>query len=227
MKRTIPVIAVVIAAVIALVSFKPVELAPRLYPELEAYFKTVNVKEFNKEHVGTLENLKYDIYLSHLDKGNWNVIFYCSENTFRSQASEVFAQTLCYAKKHKQIRVFSAGVSSGEISTKLIEYLSKIGYRITKTEKEGKAIYEVRFSDKADPIVLFSKTTTDISLPTKDVRSVIVCDIKAEAECAAIKTQSVPLNLAFKKVNETDDTEKIQSTLKNIAAEMLYVTGKQ
>lgn len=226
MKKLIPALAVLIATAFAITSFKPTESAPKLYPELEAWFKSINKKDLTKEHVGTLDNLKYDIYLSHLDVGYWNLVFYCSENTFRSQASEVFAQTLCYAKKHKQIKVFSAGLKSGEISAKLIEYLTKIGYRITKTEKDGKTMYEVRFSDKADPIILFSKTTTDKSLPVKDVRPVIVCDIKTEADCAALKTEST-LNLAFKKVSESDNDEKIQSTLKTIAAEMLYVTNRQ
>ena len=159
-------------------SFKPSSVAPKIYPELEAYFKSVETKEFIKEHADGLATIKYYISSSHWDYEDWNLIFYGSENTFGSQASRVFAQTLCYAKNHRKIRAYSAGLTTGEINLKPIEYLTKIGYKITKTENDGKAMYAVRFSDRANPILLFSKTTEDKSLPTKDGTSVRVCDIK-------------------------------------------------
>jgi arsenate reductase (thioredoxin) len=215
----------ILSVAIALTSFKR-QAAPKLYPELEIYFKSVERKEFSTDHLHALENLKSDINLSHLDYDDWNLIFYCSENTFRSQASQVFAQTLCYEKRHKKMKIFSAGLSSGEISPKLIEYLSRIGYKITKSENKGKTMYEAKFSEQADPVVLFSKTTADKSLPTKDVTSVIVCDVKNESDCATLKTESNPLNLAFPKVVATDASDKIETTLKSIAAEMIYVTKK-
>jgi arsenate reductase len=216
----------ILSLAVALTSFKR-DAAPKLYPELENYFKSIETKEFSKEHHDALESLKSDINASHLDYGDWNLIFYCSENTFRSQASQIFAQTLCYAKRHKNMKVFSAGQTSGEIHPKLIEYLSKIGYKITKSDKDGKTIYEVKFSDQANPVVLFSKTTSDKSLPTKDVTSVIVCDVKNETDCADLKTESThPLSLAFQKVISTDANDKIETTLKTIASEMVYVTKK-
>ena len=203
----------ILLVTIVLTSFKR-ETAPKLYPELEAYFKSVETKEFSKDHQDALENLKSDISSSHLDYADWNMIFYCSENTFRSQASQVFAQTLCYARRHKNMKIFSAGQTRGQIYPKLIEYLSKIGYKITKSEKEGNTLYEVKFTDQADPVILFSKTTADKTLPTKDVISVIVCDVKNETDCATLKTESTrPLNLAFPKVTATDGDDKVEKTL--------------
>lgn len=218
-----------VMAVITLItaSFKPASNAPKLYPELESYFSSISKTDYLKTHFQSLEQLKYDINTSDLDYDNSNLIFYCSENTFRSQASQVFAQTLCYAKGHRKMKIYSAGLTSGEINSKLIDYLKKIGYRVTQTQKDGKTAYEIKFSDKADPIILYSKTTADKSLPASSVTSVIVCDIEKETDCAALKTESIPVNLPFTKVMSTDETDKVESTLKSIASEMLYVTSKK
>ncbi len=225
MKKLI-LLCIILPACVLLTSFKR-DAAPKLYPELEAYFKSVETKDLNKDHRQALENLKSDIITtSHLDYVDWNLIFYCSENTFRSQASQVFAQTLCYAKRHKNMKIYSAGLTSGEIHPKLIEYLSRIGYRVTKTEKEGRSIYEVKFSDQADPVILYSKTIDDKTLPIKVDISVIVCDVKHETDCAALNTRSNPLNLAFPKVIITDAADKVETTLKSIAAEMVFITRK-
>ena len=61
MKKTIFVLAALLAVAITFTSFKSESAAPKLYPELEAYLKSVETKEFNKEHLGTLDNLKYVI----------------------------------------------------------------------------------------------------------------------------------------------------------------------
>ena len=161
-----------------------------------------------------------------MDHENWNLIFYCSENTFRSQAAQVFAQTLCNANKFRRMKFFSAGLTSGEINPALIEYFSKIGYKLKKTEKAGKVEYELKFSDKSDPILLYSKTIEDPTLPKKIVTSVIVCDIKKETDCSNLQTETNPVSLAFEKVLPGDNSKKVESTLRSIAAEMLFVTKK-
>ena len=227
MKKLTLLFAVMTGLTVITASYKSAETAPRLYSELQAYFNSISKDEYLKSHLSSLEQIKYDISSSTLGYDDWNLVFYCSENTFRSQASQVFAQTLCYARNYRKMKIYSAGLTSGEISTKLIEYLKKIGYRITQSEKEGKSTYEIRYNDKADPIILYSKTMSDKSLPSRDVTSVIVCDIEKETDCATIKTESRAINLPFTKVNVTDQTDKVESTLKSIASEMLYVTSKK
>lgn len=208
-------------------SFKPKEVPPRIYPELEKYFESLEKKEPAKDHVNALASLKGDISSSSMDYEDWHLIFYCSENTFRSQASQVFATTLCYANKFRKMKIHSAGLISGEVSTKLIDYLTRIGYKITESQNDDKVSYSVRFSDQANPIILYSKATTDKSLPTRYVTSVIVCDINTETDCAALKTESNPLNLAFPKVVATDSQQQAEAILEKIATEMVYVTRKK
>lgn len=226
MKKSIIALSAVVVALITLASFKPVSAPSKLYPELETYFKSITKKDFSTEHVQALENLKSNISFSTMDYSDYNVVFYCSENSFRSQASQILLQTLCYSRKFKKVKSFSAGLSSTEVSPGLITYLTKIGYRITKTEKNGKSAYEVRFSDDASPVILYSKKTDDPTLPKKDITAVIVCDIKTETDCANIKTEFTPFHLAYTKVNDNDGEEKIEALVKDMAAEMLYVTKK-
>lgn len=224
MKNSSVVLLVVIVALITSTSFKPVSASPKLYPELETYFKSITKKDFSTEHVQALENLKSNISFGTMDYSDYNIVFYCSENSFRSQASQVLLQTLCYSRKFKKVKLFSAGLSSTEVSPALISYLTKIGYRINKPEKNGKVAYEVWFCDEVSPAILYSKATDDPRLPKNDITTVIVCDIKTETECANIKTEFTPLHLAFTKVNDTDGEEKVKVLVKDMTAGMLYVT---
>lgn len=215
-----------ILAAITFTSFKERFFAPKLYPQLEAYFKTLNAKQFNKTHFEALANIKHNISTSSFDFGNSNLIFYCSENTMRSQAAQVFAHTLCYVNRYKKVKVFSAGLSSGEVNPKMIAHLTKIGYKVSNEEKDGKNIYSVKFSEMAPPIILFSKIVSDKSLPSKDITSIVVCDVVNETDCANIQTVTNPFNLPFTKVTITDSDQKVEQTLKSIATEMVYVTLK-
>lgn len=226
MKRIIFVFASLITVAITFSSFKSKLAAPKLYPELEAYFHSISNKEFLKNHVQALENLKSNIHFSSMDYSDYNIIFYCSENSLRSQASQILLQTLCFSRKFKKVKAFSAGLTSTEVSPALIAYLTKIGYRISKTQKEGRTAYEVRFSDNANPVTLYSKTVADPSLPKKEVAAIIVCDIKEETDCANLKPEYNPLHLAFTKVNDSDGQDKLEALVKEIASEMLYVTAK-
>lgn len=227
MKKTILSIVIAVTFVIALTSFIKSPPPPPLYAELEAFFKSVDVKQVDKSHISELEGLKRNIATSDLDAGaKWGVIFYCSENSFRSQASQVFMQTLCYANRHRNMLAYSAGLTAAEVDPMLVNYLTKIGYKVTAITKEGRPGYEVRFADKADPIILFSKTVKDKSLPAKDVASVVVCDIAKEVDCTSLKTETTPFHLPFQKVTKADGVDKAETTLKSIAAEMMFVTNK-
>lgn len=226
MKKVISAV-VILTVVMITTSFQSFRFAPKLYPELETYFRAIEAMKFKKDQLSTLENLRYNINSSDMDHLDWNCIFYCTENSFRSQASQVFLETLCYSKKHKKVKAYSAGINSGDINPQLITYLSKIGYKISKVAKAGKTVYEVRYSDNAAPILLFSKTITDNSLPTKEVTPVIVCNRLTEPICDNLKIEAKALELPFPNAGHTDSEVKIEATLKSIATAMQYVTEKR
>ncbi|MGN7722295.1 arsenate reductase/protein-tyrosine-phosphatase family protein [Chitinophaga sp. 22620] len=226
MKKTISVF-VLLLTIVLFSSFNRENAAPRLYPELDRYFAALNLKQVDQSHAQSLENIKSNLSMSNMDRADWNIIFYCSENSFRSQASQVFLQTLSFANKHKNVKVFSAGKTASGVDARLIDYLTQIGYKVSKTERRNATAYEVRFSDQADPIVLFSKPASDKSLPGSDVTSVIVCDSGKEAECKDIQTSSLQFKLPFEKVETADARDKAEKVLKHIATEMAYVTNKR
>jgi len=207
-------------------SFMAPEPAPKLYPELEAYFKSVQNAPLDKKHLESLEGIKYTLSITQMDYLESNFVFYCSENTFRSQVSQVFAETLGYARRFKKVNFYSAGLTTGEISPQLIAYLKKIGYKIDEVEKDGQKSFSVRFSDNADPITLFSKSVSDSSLPQKELISIVVCDTLTENNCKALKTATSPYFLAFEKSLNTDGETKVASLVNKIATEIAYVTKK-
>ncbi len=79
------------------------------------------------EHVQALKNLKSNISFSAMDYSDCNIVFYFSENSFRDQASKILLQTLCYSGKFKKNKIFSAALSSTEVSPGLITYLKRSG----------------------------------------------------------------------------------------------------
>lgn len=85
---------------------------------------------------------------------------------------------------------------------------------------------QVRYSNNANPILLYSKTIADPALPKKEVAAVIVCDVQVETDCSKLKTEFTPFYMAFPKVTATDNDNKVEAIVNNIATEMLYVTKK-
>lgn len=227
MKTYISAITFLFLVGLSMSSFKKQPSKQRIYPEIQAFFKSLNVTKYDKQHFETLENIKYHINTSNLDTEDWNIIFYCSENTFRSQAAQIFAQTLCYANKLKKVKIYSAGYTTGEINPTLISFLKKVGYKVSEEAENTHNVYKIRYSDDADPIILFSKTLTDQSLPVKDITSVIVCDTLKEQNCSKLQTATYRFNLPFEKLKDTDSDELIGATLTSIATEMVYVTTKK
>ncbi|PZR29134.1 MAG: hypothetical protein DI535_03730 [Citrobacter freundii] len=219
-------LAMIIGLTFIVTSFQTHDPTPRLYPKLETYFNSVKSEWIDTKHWQSLENLRYTLATSQLSHEGWNLIFYCSENTFRSQVSEVFAETLSYRKKLKRLGIHSAGLQTGEISEKMIHYLKQVGYRIEAKMQNGSRVYEVRYADDAAPIILFSKIASDPSLPTKNISSVVVCDTITENNCKALTTVSSPYFLGFKKAVDTDEESKITTLVNQIAAEMVYITKK-
>jgi hypothetical protein len=101
MKNYIPLFTVLAFITVIVTSFRQ-PVAPKLYPELEAYFKAIDAKQYPKEKFSVLENLRQNINSTTIDNIDWNCIFYCIENTFRSQASQVFLATLSFDRKFKE-----------------------------------------------------------------------------------------------------------------------------
>lgn len=227
MKKYISLFTILAVITVVVTSFRPPVVAPKLYPELDAYFKVIDAKQYPKEKYPVLENLRQNINATTIDNLDWNCIFYCTENTFRSQASQVFLATLSFDRRFKRVKAFSAGVTAGEINPKLIDYFSKIGYKVTKAEKDGKTAYEVRYSDDVKPILLYAKTTTDPSLPKLEITSVVVCDRAAEPVCKDLKTASYSFELPFQNVNADQSDAEVEATLKNIAMAMKFLTEKK
>lgn len=227
MKKPISVFVLLLTAAVALMSFRRETTAPRLYPELEKFFVSLNTREYDKTHLQSLESIKTNLNASNFDRDDWNIVFFCSENSFRSQASQVFLQTLSYANRFRNVRAYSAGKSATTVDARLIEYLTHIGYKVSPREWKGVTAYEVRFSDQANPIVLYSKLASDKTLPNADVTSVVVCDSKKEAECNGFQTTSLHFDLPFEKVTASDDAQKSEQILKSIATEMAYITNKK
>ena len=227
MKKSISILFSLLSfLVLCAFSFKASTPPSTMYPALEAFFSSLETKKIDNSRLPALQKIKEDISSSNQYFDETNLVFYCSENSFRSQASQVFAQTLCAVNKRRKVKVFSTGVVATEVDPRLISYLKKIGYKVNSTINEGKITYELKYSDRSDPIILYSKGPTDKTLPKNNITSIIVCDMQMETECKDLHTATTAVKLPFVKITKGDTDDKIELTIRNIAAEMAYVTKK-
>lgn len=203
-------------------AFKP-HAPAKIYPEIEAYFKSLDTKPLEVKHANTLINLQHSVNGSRMDYIDWNYIFYCEANSTKSQAAQVFLHTLAYAGKFKKVKIYSAGATKGMVDQHLIVGLTRIGYKVNKSSRKDEVAYEVRFSDKADPVILFAKDARDKSLPVSNVTSIVLCDTTTGKSCSEILTPSTPFYLPLSTPTESKDKDSI---LKEIAGAMVYVTKK-
>ncbi|UPK72468.1 hypothetical protein [Chitinophaga filiformis] len=198
--------------------------APKLYPELVKYFASVKNNSINKNDKEALDILKGALALASMDSKDLNFIFLCKDNSFRSQVAQIFLETLSTTKKVKRVKSLSAGEASGEIDARLIDFLNKIGYKVSKTTVNNKVGYEVKYSDEAPAILIYGKDMNDPALNVKETYPIAV-DPADFAHWEEVKF-SYPLSKlevdGFKDLASAD----IDTAMGSIAACMVYLTDK-
>lgn len=195
------------------------QLLPRIFPAIQKYFDELDLKDVSAENLSALESLRYGIGLNEQDK-QWNIVFYSANDSLLTLAAHVFFQTLTYKNKIKKTSVYSTVGEASNIDIRLLPYLESIGYRIKKTENNGKAAYEITYSEKADPILLFAQAPAVINLTPTRTTAVAICKTQ---DCKMSTTIAAEDSFKLKFQSSRSDDTSMTNSLKEVATNIMYI----
>lgn len=167
--------------------------SPKIYPKIAAYFEKLDKEAYRGDNLSTLETLKYNFKFGERD----SVVLVCSGNSFRSQALQVFLETKLAEKKKRKVAVYSCGYKAVNIDERLIGMLKKIGYKVDSSQMNGQQVYQVRYSDVYEPVLLYPKTCNEKQLPVKPLISILAC-AEEPGKCEEQSNASIKINLSYK-----------------------------
>lgn len=150
--------------------------------------------------------------------------FICTHNSRRSQFSQIWAAV---AAHHFGIRVesFSGGVEVTECNTRTISSLMRMGFVLDSGEGMNPR-YSVRFSNTAEPAILFSKLYDDAINPVGGFAAIMTCS-NADENCPLVTGCEQRISLRYNDPKAYDDSpmEEVMYDYRSyqIATELMYV----
>ena len=184
---------------------------------------TANISEERKEILQPLAD-----YIQH--KANTQqavrINFICTHNSRRSHLSQVWAQTMAFHFKVKNVQCYSGGTESTALFPVVAQTLKNTGFQI-ETISEGKnPIYSVKYAKNEPPVIGFSKKLDDDFNPKSEFAAVMTCS-QADGGCPFIPGAEKRFPITFDDPKAFDNTpqqaEKYQERSLQIATELLYV----
>ena len=184
----------------------------------------VNFNSISTERKGELQ-LLIDYIKAKKDANKAiNLNFICTHNSRRSQFSQVWAKVA--ATFHGiDINSYSGGVEETAFNERAIASLERFGFEIKKKGEENPE-YDIKFDDKSESIVGFSKTYDDAVNPKSDFAAIMTCS-HADENCPFVAGCDQRIPVRYEDPKNYDDTP-LQNAFYDyrsfeIASEMMYV----
>src|SRR5690606_27605026 len=197
-----------------------------LFPEIKTTIKALNPHTISEERKATLQPLIDFIQLKVLNNRQVRINFICTHNSRRSHLSQVWAQTMANYFNIKNVFCYSGGTEATALFPLVAETVRNSGFQIKMISSDENPIYSIKFSDKAHPIIGFSKTLDDDFNPKSGFAAVMTCS-QADGGCPFIAgaEKRIPITFEDPKVfdNTPQQAEKYKERSLEIATELYYV----
>lgn len=155
--------------------------------------------------------------------------FICTHNSRRSHLSQIWAQTMAFHFKVKNVFCYSGGTEATAMFPKVGETLVNQGFEIQKLSEEQNPVYAVKFDANQHPIICFSKTYFDEFNPKSHFGAIMTCN-NADEGCPMVFGAEARFPIKFDDPKAFDGTEfmneKYTERSLQIASEMYYVFSK-
>jgi hypothetical protein len=159
-----------------------------------------------------------------------HVVFICTHNSRRSQLAQVWAQCIADDLNLGFLICHSAGTERSTFHPHAIEALVNRGFVFEKERNAAIEGHRVFWKRSGLPMLCFSKTLEDLSLPKEGFIAVTTCD-DADRECPFIQGATHRISLPFVDPKVGDDganAAKLYAERSDeIANQLLYVLGQQ
>ena len=152
--------------------------------------------------------------------------FICTHNSRRSHLSQIWAQTMAFHFKIKNVFCYSGGTEATAMSPKVAETLTNQGFQIQQVSQEENPVYAVKFDGNQHPIICFSKTYFDEFNPKTNFSAIMNCN-NADEGCPMVFGADSRFPIKYDDPKAFDGTElmneKYAERSLQIASEMYYV----
>lgn len=152
--------------------------------------------------------------------------FICTHNSRRSHLSQIWAQTVAFHFRIKNVFCYSGGTEATAMFPKVGETLSKQGFQIQKLSENSNPVYTVKFDENQHPIICFSKAYFDDFNPKNNFGAIMTCTT-ADEGCPMVFGAEARFPIKYDDPKAFDGTElmneKYAERSIQIASEMYYV----
>jgi arsenate reductase (thioredoxin) len=157
------------------------------------------------------------------------LIFICTHNSRRSHLSQIWAQTAAHFYGVSIVDTFSGGTEATAFNPNAVKAMKEAGFKISVVKEGKNPIYEVRFSDDAPAMEVYSKVFDQGDNPTTDFAAIMTCS-HADENCPFIPGASLRIPVTYEDPKNFDGTpQQDQAYLERsqqIAREMFYLFSK-
>ena len=152
--------------------------------------------------------------------------FICTHNSRRSHLSQIWAQTMAFHFKIKNVFCYSGGTEATAMFPKVAETLENQGFQIQKISDTENSVYAVKFDENQHPIICFSKTYFDEFNPKTNFSAIMTCN-NADEGCPMVFGAEARFPIKYEDPKAFDGTElmneKYAERSLQIASEMYFV----
>jgi arsenate reductase len=152
--------------------------------------------------------------------------FICTHNSRRSHLSQIWAQTMAFHFRIKNVFCYSGGTEATAMFPKVASTLMQHGFQIQKLAENSNPVYTVKFDENQHPIICFSKAYFDDFNPKSKFGAIMTCT-NADEGCPMVFGAEARFPIKYDDPKAFDGTElmneKYTERSIQIASEMYYV----
>ncbi len=197
-----------------------------LFNKIENIISRLDVESISNERKETLKSLIEFVQKKNQSNLEIRINFICTHNSRRSHLSQVWAQTMAYYFKTKNVFCYSGGTEATALFPKVSETLINSGFKINTISKGENPVYCIKYAGNQHPIVGYSKKFYDDFNPKSEFVAVMTCS-QADEDCPFISGAEKRIPITFEDPKAYDNTpqqaEKYNERSLQIATELLYV----
>ena len=209
---------------------------PTLYSQIEKYYQQRSVQPVNPEHLASLDKIALYIKQNAKEKKKSRLLVTDIDNSFTSQAAQIILQSMISVNKmDDKININSCGYQDTEVNIELINLLMQHGFEIREINPinnnlndfnppKPKKTYEIKFSDKIEPLIIYAKGQADGSLSKNNFVQIKMCPTSDKNNlCADIAKSIFKESLPFNNLASEDMHNSAGQMLDEMVSEMNYL----
>jgi len=134
-----------------------------------------------------------------------NLNFICTHNSRRSHIAQVWAQLAAQCYGIKNVHCYSGGTEATAFNPRAVRALQDAGFDIQVFKDGTNPTYQVRFSDEAPALTVFSKRYDDDFNTKVDFAAIMTCT-HADGNCPLILGATKRISLTYGDPKDFDGT---------------------